>query len=425
MPALLRQLAGDPLGLGRAAQSERSRTLRPRTATADRVVKSICPYCAVGCGQNVYVKDGAVVQIEGDPDSPISRGRLCPKGAAALQLTTAPDRADQVLYRAPHATGWQPLDLETAMEMVADRVLATRRQTWQQRLDGALTKRTMGIASLGGATLDNEENYLIKKLFTALGIVQVENQARVCHSSTVVGLGTSFGRGGATTFMQDLQHADCIVIEGSNFAECHPVGFQWVMEAKARGATIVHVDPRFTRTSALADLYVPIRAGADIAFLGGIINHVLSEGKEFREYVLNYTNAATIVGEDFRDTEDLDGLFSGYDPKSHQYNSRTWQYEGIEYAETEVLPAVGGRVPTYAVHVAGRTDMHGSGTAPLAGQPRHDPTLQHPRCVYHILKRHYARYTPEMVERTCRVPPELFARVCRVLTENSGPERTS
>src|SRR6185312_2562114 len=153
-------------------------------------------------------------------------------------------------------TEWERLDLDTAMGMIADRVLRSRDRGWQWEEDGRRVRRTMGVASLGGATLDNEENYLLKKLFTALGIVQVENQARVCHSSTVAGLGTSFGRGGATTFMQDLQHADCIVIEGSNFAEAHPVGFQWVMEAKARGATIIHVDPRFSRTSALADVFV-------------------------------------------------------------------------------------------------------------------------------------------------------------------------
>ena len=271
-----RQLTGtDPLGRGAAAASAATRELRPRTATADRVVKSVCPYCAVGCAQNVYVKDGRVVQIEGDPDSPVSRGRLCPKGSATLQLTTGDARRHEVLYRRPYGTDWEPLDLETAMDMVTDRVIGTRRDTWQWEQDGLRrSDRTLGIASLGGATLDNEENYLIKKLCTGLGVVQVENQARVCHSSTVAGLGTSFGRGGATTFLQDLQNADCIVIEGSNFAEAHPVGFQWVMEAKARGAKVIHVDPRFTRTSALADLHVPIRAGTDIAFLGGIINHV-------------------------------------------------------------------------------------------------------------------------------------------------------
>ncbi|MBO0746517.1 MAG: molybdopterin-dependent oxidoreductase, partial [Candidatus Dormibacteraeota bacterium] len=329
--SLLRQLRGqDRFGRGAAAESRHSARLQARTATADRVVKSICPYCGVGCAQNVYVKDGKVVQIEGDPDSPISRGRLCPKGAATLQLTTGPAREHSVLYRRPYGTEWERIDLDTAMGMVADRVLETRRETWAWEEDGKRVRRTLGIASLGGATLDNEENYLIKKLHTALGVIQVENQARVCHSSTVAGLGTSFGRGGATTSMQDLQHSDCIIIEGSNFAEAHPVGFQWVMEAKARGATLIHVDPRFTRTSALADLFVPIRAGSDIAFLGGIINWVLTHDRWFKDYVLAYTNAATIVKEEFSDTEDGDGLFSGLDEESGHYDSSTWQYEGME-----------------------------------------------------------------------------------------------
>ena len=174
-----------------------------------------------------------------------------------------------------YATDWERLDLSTAMDMVAEKVVQTRRDTWEWDSEGVRVRRTLGVASLGGATLDNEENYLIKKLWTALGVIQVENQARVCHSSTVVGLGTSFGRGGATTFPGDLQNSDCIVIEGSNMAEAHPVAFQWVMEAKARGATVIHVDPHFSRTSALADIFVPLRAGTDIAFLGGIINYVL------------------------------------------------------------------------------------------------------------------------------------------------------
>jgi formate dehydrogenase major subunit len=175
-----RQLRGeDPLGRAAAAKSRASGSLTARTRTADRVVKSVCPYCAVGCGQNVFVKDEQVVQIEGDPDSPVSRGRLCPKGSASLQLVTSPNRVDKVLYRRPHGTEWESLDLETAMDMIADRVIAARRQGWQWDVDGVPTRRTMGIASLGGATLDNEENYLIKKLFTALGAVQIENQARI------------------------------------------------------------------------------------------------------------------------------------------------------------------------------------------------------------------------------------------------------
>ncbi len=178
---LVRQLrGGDPLGLGSAVRSERSRTLRPRTEGADRVAHSVCPYCAVGCAQLAYVRDGEVVQIEGDPASPISRGRLCPKGSASLGYHTSPLRETKVKYRRPYGTAWEELDLDQAMEMIADRVLATRDETWEATdADGNPTRRTLGLANLGGATLDNEENYLIKKLMTALGVVQVENQARI------------------------------------------------------------------------------------------------------------------------------------------------------------------------------------------------------------------------------------------------------
>ncbi len=176
-----RQLTGtDPLGLGAAAQSPRSRSLTPRTDTADSMARSVCPYCAVGCGQRVYVSDGKVTQIEGDPDSPISRGRLCPKGAASKNLVTSERRQTKVRYRRPYGTDWEELDLDTALEMIADRVLAAREQTWESSDDkGRPLNRTLGISSLGGATLDNEENYLIKKLFTAMGAIQIENQARI------------------------------------------------------------------------------------------------------------------------------------------------------------------------------------------------------------------------------------------------------
>jgi formate dehydrogenase major subunit len=179
-PAYRQATGADPFGRGAAVKSKVSAGLTARTASADRVVKSVCPYCAVGCGQNVYVKDEKVVQIEGDPDSPVSRGRLCPKGSASLQLTTGAARRYQVLYRRPHGTEWEPLGLDEAMDMIADRVIAARRAGWQwETEDGERVRRTLGFASLGGATLDNEENYLLKKLFTALGAVQIENQARI------------------------------------------------------------------------------------------------------------------------------------------------------------------------------------------------------------------------------------------------------
>jgi len=171
---------GDRLGLGRAVQTERQATMRSRLSEADAVVPSVCPFCAVGCGQQVYVKDGEVTHIEGDPASPISRGRLCPKGQASRSLVQSPLREYRVKYRRPYGTAWEELSLDEAMEMIADRVVKTREATWEDEDgEGRRTRRTMGIANLGGATLDNEENYLIKKLMTALGVVMVENQARI------------------------------------------------------------------------------------------------------------------------------------------------------------------------------------------------------------------------------------------------------
>jgi formate dehydrogenase major subunit len=178
---VLRQLKdADVFGLGKAAASPRSETLQARTASADRVVGSICPYCAVGCGQLIYVKDDRIINIEGDPASPISQGCLCPKGAATFQLVTGSHREQHALYRAPHGTEWIRIPLEQAMDMIADRVKRTRDETWEHEdAEGNALQRTMGVAHLGGATLDNEENYLIKKLFSSLGIVQIENQARI------------------------------------------------------------------------------------------------------------------------------------------------------------------------------------------------------------------------------------------------------
>jgi formate dehydrogenase major subunit len=212
-------------------------------------------------------------------------------------------------------------------------------------------------------------------------------------------------------------------------AECHPVGFQWVMEAKARGAKVIHVDPRFTRTSALADVHVPLRAGTDIAFLNGIVNYVLRQEKYFREYVVAYTNAPVILREDFRDTEDLAGVFSGLDPDSRSYDNSSWQYEG-----TETQAASGERDEEYEARTGGagslteaaRGEAHGSGGAVIGeGEPERDESLTHPRCVFQVLRRHYARYTPELVEQVCGVPQDLFRQVCELVTENSGRDRTT
>ncbi|MDB4952727.1 MAG: molybdopterin dinucleotide-binding region [Myxococcales bacterium] len=196
-------------------------------------------------------------------------------------------------------------------------------------------------------------------------------------------------------------------------AECHPVGFRWVMKAKERGAKIIHVDPRYTRTSAVADQFVPIRIGSDIAFLGGLVRYVIENERYFRDYVVPYTNAATIITEEFRDTEDLDGLFSGF--QDGAYDEATWTYQGID-----AVPAAGHK-ELFASRGAGQRL---AGLSRVLDEPR-DPTLQHPRCVFQILRRHFARYTPEMVARTCGVPEAAFLRVAESLCENSGRERTS
>ncbi len=206
------------------------------------------------------------------------------------------------------------------------------------------------------------------------------------------GLGTSFGRGGATTAQQDLANADCILIQGSSMAEAHPVGFRWVMKAKERGATIIHVDPRFSRTSALANIWAPIRAGTDIVFLGALIRHVLENNLFFREYVVNYTNASCIVREDFRDTEEgLSGLFSGYDPEQRTYDPKSWLYENADKLSF----------------------------------PERDLSLEHPRCVFQVLKGHFSRYTTKMVQEVCGISPAIFEKVAQALTTASGPKKTA
>src|SRR3954453_5002511 len=212
-------------------------------------------------------------------------------------------------------------------------------------------------------------------------------------------------------------------------AEAHPVGFQWVMEAKRKGATVIHVDPRFTRTSAVSDIHVPIRAGSDIAWLGALVNHVLSNDLDFREYVVAYTNAANIIEGDFQDTDDLDGLFSGFEPDTGQYDPTSWGYvadsDSDVQEEMERDQAYGDAEGSQQSHQSARSESHGSGGAPVRWKGRRDETLQDPNCVFQILKRHFARYTPEMVQEVCGIEPEQFRRVADALTRNSGRERTT
>ena len=230
------------------------------------------------------------------------------------------------------------------------------------------------------------------------------------------GLGTTFGRGGATTAQQDLANADAILIIGSSMAEAHPVGFRWVVKARERGATVIHVDPRFSRTSALSDIWVPLRAGSDIVFLGALINFVIERDRIFREYVVAYTNAPTIITGTFEDTEELDGLFSGWSAERVAYDPASWAYEGApDY----------GRISGHTRQDGGHAqESAGAHAASRPSRLRRDETLQHPRCVYQLLRHHFARYTPEMVERVCGVPRDAFLEVAEAFTAASGPDRT-
>ncbi len=447
------------MGLTLAPARARAQVLRIK---GSKTVPSICPFCSVGCGTLIHVKEGEIVNIEGDPRSPHSEGTLCPKGAAIYQLHKNINRPTRVLHRKPGAPDWEEVDIEWAMDRVAELVSKTRDETFIEKLpNGKSVNATSSIFHLGGATLDNEFNHIAQKFCRGFGIVAIENQARICHSSSVPGLGARLGRGAATMFPRDMTHSDCVVIMGSNMAECHPVAFRWPLKARVNGAKLIHVDPRFTRTSANCDIHAPIRSGSDIAFLGGIINHVLSSDRWnsdpfFQSFVSTYTNATTIVSSDYKDTEDLDGVFSGleeakedadwpfsgatgdYDPKSWQYAGTTTKVTGEQVAYTARAgqeaqhqnpqgskPGYGAGVPRNSGTTASPTKWDILVHALLKPTPQRDPTMKDPHCVLQLLKRHYSRYTPEMVEQVTGCPRAKFLKVAETVLANSGADRTT
>ncbi|HEY7366707.1 MAG TPA: formate dehydrogenase-N subunit alpha [Methylomirabilota bacterium] len=382
-------------GVAGTAVATQGIDLRPVEAAATslrikeaKVYPGVCPYCAVGCAQLIYVKDNRIVDIEGDPDAPHTEGALCPKGSSTYQVSMNERRVTKALYRAPGSDKWEEKPLDWMMEQIAQRVKKTRDATYVERVKDVTVNRCEGIAWLGSSVLDNEENYLIAKLSRGLGLVNLENSARLCHSATVPALGATFGRGAMTTNLIDVQHAD-VIMPTSNWAECHPVSYKWVMRAKERGAKIIHVDPRFTRTSATADIWVPIRSGTNIVFFGGLISYAIENKKYFHDYVVAYTNASLLVDPAFKTPTDLDGLFSGFDEKKRAYDQATWKFQLDE-----------------------------------SGYPKKDPTLRDPNCVFQHLRRHYARYTPDMVERVCGIPKDLFLKVADMYCSASGPDKT-
>src|SRR2546430_4995191 len=279
------------------------------------------------------------------------------------------------------------------MAEIAQRVKKSRDATFVETVKVGANEvpvhRGGGMGGLGSRVLEHGENYLIAKPGGGGGVVILGIPAGLWHSATVAALGATFGRGAMTTNLIDVQYAD-VIMPTSNWAECHPVSYKWVMKAKERGAKIIHVDPRFTRTSATADIWVPIRSGTNIVFFGGLIRYAIESKKYFHDYVVAYTNASLVLDPQFKTPTDLDGLFSGFNPAIRSYDQSTWKFQ---------LDA--------------------------DGYPRKDPTLHDPNCVFQRLRRQYSRNTPEMVERVCGIPKELFLKVADIYCSASGPDKTA
>lgn len=349
---------------------------------------TICPYCAVGCGILVYAKDNDVIYTEGDPDHPINQGTLCSKGTSLRQVFTSDRRMEKPLYRAPGSDKWEEKDWDWMLNRIAEKVKDSRDQTFIAQENGVKVNKTEAIACLGGAALDNEEDYLLSKLMRGgLGLTYIEHQARICHSSTVPGLAPTFGRGAMTNHWNDLQHTDCALIMGGNPAENHPISFKWLLKAKeARGAKILSVDPRFTRSSSQADVYSPMRSGSDIAFLGGMIHYIFENNLYHEEYVKAYTNASFIVVEDF---SFHDGLFTGYDEAARKYDKSTWKFELDENGEIV-----------------------------------RDYTLQHPRSVFQLMKNHYSRYDIDTVVSVTGADKEKYIEICEAFGSTGQPGKS-
>ncbi|MDQ5896107.1 MAG: formate dehydrogenase-N, alpha subunit, partial [Pseudomonadota bacterium] len=293
--------------------------VRQYKLTRAKEIRNTCTYCSVGCGLLMYsLGDGAknakaeIIHIEGDPDHPVSRGALCPKGAGLLDFIHSPGRLKHPEVREKGSNEWKRISWHEAIERIAHHMKADRDANFlEKNAAGVPVNRWLSTAMLTASASSNETGIITQKFMRSLGIIATDAQARVCHGPTVSALASTFGRGAMTNSWVDIKNADFILVMGGNAAEAHPVGFRWAIEAKKqRGAKLVVVDPRFNRTAAVADMYLPIRAGADIPFLGGVINWLVANDKIQWDYVKAYTNASAIINEGFSFEE---GLFSGYD----------------------------------------------------------------------------------------------------------------
>jgi formate dehydrogenase major subunit len=356
--------------------------------------RNTCPYCAVGCGVVLYsrgdLKKGEkaeIFHIEGDADHPTNRGTLCAKGAGLLDVVNSPTRTKYPQVREPGTDKWKRLSWDEALDRIARLMKDDRDKNFiATNKDGVPVNRWTTTGFLAASATTNETALLTYKVVRSSGMVVFDNQARVCHGPSVASLAPSFGRGAMTNSLTDIKNTDLAIIMGGNAAEAHTCAMGGVMEAKARrGAKLIVVDPRFTRSAAVADLYAPIRQGTDIAFLLGVINYCIANSKVQFEYVQMFTNAPYIVKEGYGFK---DGLFSGYDEAKRDYDRSSWNYEMGE----------DGFVKT-------------------------DETLEHPRCVWNLLKEHVKIYTPELVSRICGTPQDKYLKVCEMIAETSAPNK--
>lgn len=355
-----------------------------------------CTYCSVGCGMLIYSRtDGnkntksSIFHIEGDPDHPVSRGALCPKGAGVLDFIKSDSRQKYPEVREPGTNEWKRISWNDAFDRIARHMKNDRDQHFQeQNAQGISVNRWLSTGILITSAASNEMGWLAQKITRALGMLSVDTQARVCHGPSVSSLAATFGRGAMTNNWVDIKNANVVLVMGGNAAEAHPVGFRWAMEAKVKnGAKLIVVDPRFTRTAAVADFYAPIRAGSDITFLSGVLNYLIQNQKYNLQYVLDNTNASFLVDDNFKFE---DGLFSGYDAKNRCYDRGSWTYQQDEN-----------------------------------GYAKRDLTLQHPRSVWSLLKAHVSRYTPDVVTNLCGTSKDDFLYVCEQLASTCTNDRTA
>ncbi|GAB7541372.1 formate dehydrogenase-N subunit alpha [Cupriavidus sp. 8B] len=387
-------VSASALGMG-TAWAQAPAGVRPYKLLRAKETRNNCTYCSVGCGLLMYsLGDGAknakprIFHIEGDPDHPVSRGSLCPKGAGLLDIVHSKNRLLYPEYRAPGSKEWVRISWDDATKRIARLLKDDRDKNFIARNEkGLLVNRWLSSGMLASSAASNETGVLDFKFARSLGMLGLDCQARLCHGPTVSALGPSFGRGAMTNHWVDIKNANVVVVMGGNPAEAHPVGFKWVIEAKIKNkAKVIVIDPRFNRTASVADIFSPIRAGSDAAFLMGMVNWLLQKDKIQHDYVRAYTNASLIVREDFGFDE---GLFSGFNPEKHAYDKSSWNYE-----------------------------------LDKAGNAKRDPSMRHPRCVLSLLKKHVSRYTPEKVEETTGVKKADFLQIAEIVGSCSAKDKT-